>query len=144
VHRHGAAGVAADEVEDDRAVSCDALPVSSCRITSFEVASAKRFHQYSPSMRLKSRRVVVPDAQLVRFHLLGRFVDRLGCLLEQIGRLVDLPRERPDDEVGLPIAWLNSIVAASFSPCNSARVWWKPQALSFAASRCFRHSTPGP
>ena len=42
-----------------------------------------------------------------------------------------------------PTPRLNSMVAASLSPCSSPRVWWNPQALSFAASRCFRHSAPG-
>jgi hypothetical protein len=41
-----------------------------------------------------------------------------------------------------PIAWLNSTLAASLSPDSSASVWWKPQALRPAASRCVFHSAP--
>ena len=44
----------ASEMEGVTPSISDAFPVSSCRITSFEVRSAKRFHQYSPSMRAKS------------------------------------------------------------------------------------------
>ena len=81
----------------------EALPVSNCRMTSFDVWSAKRFHQYSPSMRLKS--VVwlwYPTRMLVRLQPLGDRVHLVGGLLQQVGRGVDRRRQRADDQV--PVA----------------------------------------
>ena len=74
--------------------------MSSCRMTSFVVRSAKRFHQVLAADAVEVREmVVVPDAHLVRFHLLRRFVHRVGRRLQEIRRLVDIRRERPDDQV---------------------------------------------
>ena len=81
-------------------VSCEALPVSIWRMTSFVVASAKRFHQVLAVDAIEvGRVVVVPDAHPVRLGLVGRFVDRVGCRLQEIRRLVDVRRKRPDDQV---------------------------------------------
>ena len=83
-------------------VNSEALPVSSCRMTSFVVRSAKRFHQVLAVDAVEvGEVVVVPDAHLVRPDLVGRLVHRVGCLLQEVRRLVDLRRERPDDQVAV-------------------------------------------
>ena len=79
--------------------------MSSCRMTSFVVRSAKRFHQVLAVDPVEvGEVVVVPDAHLVRSDLDGRLVHGVGRLLEEVRRLVDFRRERPDDQVAVPYA----------------------------------------
>ena len=71
-------------------------------MTSFVVRSAKRFHQYSPSMRLKS--VVwlwYPTRILCGSIFSATSFTASAVFFSEVARLVDLRRERPDDQVAV-------------------------------------------